>query len=110
MNPFTQATVARPCAVPRWLRAASLAALLFTASGAQALDLNTATQAQLVALRGIGPKTAQTIIAERQRGGRYQSLQDLSDRVRGIGAKKARALQKAGLTVGGANPVLMPPG
>jgi len=92
-----------PCASvwQRLLRAASLAVLLSFAPGAFAVDVNTATQDQLLTVRGIGPKTAQTIIAERERGGRYQSLEDLSDRVKGIGPKRAAAMRAAGLTVEG---------
>lgn len=122
MNPFTESTVARPwaekaCAklagpLPAATRAGrrrrSLAGLALgvLAGGvsmhglAFAIDVNAATQEQLRELRGIGPKTAQVIIEERARGGRYESLDDLSDRVKGIGPKKAAALQASGLTVG----------
>lgn len=68
---------------------------------ALAIDVNNATQQQLQSVRGIGPRTAQIIIDERKRGGRYESFEDLSDRVKGIGPKKAASLQAAGLTVGG---------
>lgn len=76
------------------------AGMSLTAASAAAMDVNTATVEQLQSLRGVGPKTAAIIIHERQRGGNFQSLEDLSDRVRGIGAKKARALQEAGLSIG----------
>lgn len=66
----------------------------------KALDLNTATMQDLQSLNGIGPKTAAMIVDERTRGGKFSSLSDLSDRVRGIGPKRAAALQAAGLTVG----------
>ncbi|HEY9459378.1 MAG TPA: helix-hairpin-helix domain-containing protein [Paralcaligenes sp.] len=79
--------------------AASLS--LFLPAPAHALDVNTATQVELRALRGIGSKTAQIIIEERSRGGRFESFEDLSDRVKGIGPKKAASLQAAGLTLGG---------
>jgi len=46
--------------------------------------LNSATQAQLEALPGIGPSLAQAIIAERDREGGFHSVEDLR-RVRGIG-------------------------
>jgi len=82
------------------LRAASLAALTW-AGTAGAVDLNTATLDQLRGVRGIGPKTAQIILQERERGGRYVSFADLSDRVRGIGPKRAQGLQAAGLTIDG---------
>lgn len=74
---------------------------LFSPTPAHALDVNTATQVELRGVRGIGPKTAQIIIDERSRGGRYESFEDLSDRVKGIGSKKAASLQAAGLMLGG---------
>jgi len=123
MNPFTESTVARPLGragrphrisittqnrlrrVVRAFRGGGLAASLGLAAclampgAALAVNVNAATQAQLQAVRGIGPKTARIIIEERLRGGRYESIEDLSDRVKGIGPKKAAALRAAGLTV-----------
>lgn len=64
-----------------------------------ALDLNSATATQLETIRGLGPKTAELIVKERERGGSFESLEDLAERVRGIGQKKAQALQAAGLRV-----------
>lgn len=75
--------------------------VLAMASSAHALDVNSASAEQLESLRGVGPKMARVIVQERQRGGRFESIEDFSDRVRGIGPKRARALQAAGLTVGG---------
>ncbi len=88
---------------PFWrpiLGAMGLAAGLALSGPAHAVDANAATQAQLESVRGIGPKTAQIIIEERVRGGKYESFNDLSERVKGIGPKKAATLQAAGLTVG----------
>jgi competence protein ComEA len=51
------------------------------------VDLNTATQAQLEELPGIGPTYAQAIIAERQRRGGFTSVNELRS-VRGIGDKR----------------------
>jgi|GEM_PF-831610 len=84
----------------RLLTAAGVAALAW-AGAAGAVDLNTATLDQLRGIRGIGPKTAQVILDERARGGRYLSFADLSDRVRGIGPRRAQSLQSAGLTIDG---------
>jgi competence protein ComEA len=60
-------------------------------SGGGAVDgkvnLNTATQAQLEELPGIGPTYAQAIIAERQRRGGFTSVNDLRS-VHGIGDKR----------------------
>jgi competence protein ComEA len=55
-----------------------------TPSPSTPLDLNTATEAQLEALPGIGPSLAQAILEEREREGGFHSVDDLR-RVRGIG-------------------------
>ncbi len=80
---------------------AVLGFLLAVASpSAWAVDVNTANAQQLETVTGIGPKTAQVIIDERTRGGSFESFDDLAERVKGIGPKKAHSLQAAGLTVG----------
>lgn len=66
---------------------------------AGAVDANLASAEELQAVRGIGPKTALLIVRERERGGAFESISDLSDRVRGIGPKRARAMQANGLSV-----------
>jgi competence protein ComEA len=78
----------------------ALAGSVALAATAHALDINTASLEQLRAVRGIGPKTAQFILEERQRAGPFASFDDLSDRVKGIGPKKAASLQASGLTLG----------
>ncbi len=57
------------------------------------LDLNTASQAELEALPGIGPALAKAILAERAAGGPFRSLEDLGRRVRGIGPRMLEALR-----------------
>lgn len=81
----------------RVLFAMVLSVAVFPAS---ALDLNLASAAELQQIKGIGPKTAENIIAERDRGGAFDSLQDLSDRVKGIGPKRVNGLEASGLKVG----------
>ena len=66
---------------------------------AAAVDLNTADAQQLQQIKGIGPRTAELILEERQRGGPFDSLQDLADRVKGIGAKKIITMEQSGLKV-----------
>jgi len=51
------------------------------------VNLNTATQAQLEELPGVGPAFAQAILTERQRRGGFASVNDLRS-VRGIGDKR----------------------
>jgi competence protein ComEA len=69
-----------------------------------AVDVNRASQAELESVKGIGPKMAQSILAERDKGGPFKSSEDLAERVKGIGDKKLAALQTAGLTVGSDSP------
>lgn len=66
---------------------------------AVALDLSTANAQELQQIKGIGPRTAELILEERQRGGPFDSLQDLADRVKGIGAKKIITMEQSGLKV-----------
>lgn len=54
---------------------------------AQPIDLNNATAAQLEGLDGIGPKTAQKIIAYREANGGFKSVEQLME-VPGIGPAK----------------------
>ncbi|HAP26256.1 MAG TPA: DUF655 domain-containing protein, partial [Achromobacter sp.] len=132
MNPFVHSTVARNLPLVPWRRTRpaaiaacprerhralrrALGALLLSAGlgvaapPAHAVDINQATAAQLEGVRGIGPRTAEIIVRERERGGGFESLDDLTERVRGIGQKKAQALQAAGLTIGAADAVSRPP-
>lgn len=90
--------------------AAGLGAGLGSGFAAYALDVNVASVAELERLRGIGPRTAQMIIQERTRAGAFESLSDLSDRVRGLGAQRVKALQSLGLRVGAAGNASLAPG
>jgi len=76
-----------------------------TAQPAQ-VNANVATAAELEAIKGIGPKTARSIVSERQRSGLFESFQDFSERIRGIGAKRAASMRAAGLVIG---PPVSPP-
>lgn len=50
------------------------------------INLNTATLTQLQTLKGVGPKTAERIIAQRKRVGGFRRLEDLLQ-IKGIGPK-----------------------
>ncbi|OVZ64317.1 hypothetical protein CDO44_02825 [Pigmentiphaga sp. NML080357] len=108
MNPFLDPTRAEPDPRPFRLRGARryagriavMAGLgLGAFASAHAVDVNTATQSQLETVRGIGPKTAATIMQERRRGGPFLSFEDLAERVRGLGAKRLQKLRAAGLAL-----------
>jgi competence protein ComEA len=62
------------------------------AAAGQPLNLNTATPEQLDQLDGLGPATAQKIVAYRQAHGGFRSVSEL-DQVPGIGEKKLAALK-----------------
>ena len=111
MNPFTESTVAAPLntSLRKALFRSGVCLVLLGsayANTAHAVDVNAANAAQLEAVRGIGPKTARVIVEERVRGGRFESFEDLSDRVKGIGPSKVATLKSAGLTVQGGSSVL----
>lgn len=89
---------------------AGLGAGLGSGFAAHALDVNVASVAELERLRGIGPRTAQMIIQERTRAGAFESLSDLSDRVRGLGAQRVKVLQSLGLRVGASDKASLAPG
>lgn len=66
-------------------------ALAAGAAGA-AVNLNTATKDELVALPGIGPAKAQAILDYRAQHGGFRSVEELKD-VKGIGAKRYERLK-----------------
>ena len=56
------------------------------ATAASPVNLNTATQAQLETLPGVGAKAAQRILEYRQKNGNFKKVEDLMN-VKGIGEK-----------------------
>ena len=78
-----------------------LALALCSATAFAAINLNTATKEELVALPGIGPAKAQAILDYRSSHGQFKSIEEVKD-VKGIGAKRFEKL-KGELTVVGAS-------
>ena len=83
-----------------WLAAVAIAFVAATGVALAAVDVNTADQAQLESVKGIGPAISAKIIAERRKG-HFKDWSDLETRVPGIGAKSAQKLSQGGLTIGG---------
>lgn len=79
----------------------AFALALCSSAALAALNLNTATKDELVALPGIGPAKAQAILDYRSAHGPFKSVEELKD-VKGIGAKRFEKL-KSELTVVGAS-------
>ncbi|HET7097046.1 MAG TPA: helix-hairpin-helix domain-containing protein [Casimicrobiaceae bacterium] len=75
---------------------------LWSGAALAALNLNTATKEELIALPGIGPAKAQAILDYRNAHGGFKSVEELKD-VKGIGAKRFEKL-KGELTVAPAKP------
>ena len=63
-----------------------------------AVNINTATEAELEKLPGIGPAKAKAIVADRKKNGLFKTADELK-RVSGIGDKNFAAL-KSEITVG----------
>lgn len=77
--------------------------LLLASAGSAAIrtiDLNTANQAELEMVKGIGPQLSERILAERI-GQRFGSWDDFIERMKGIGPSHAARLSAAGLRISG---------
>ena len=79
---------------------ATLLALISAAAFA-AVDVNKANQAELEAVKGIGPSMSTRILDARKTGS-FKDWSDLQTRVKGVGAAKSSKLSAEGLTVSGA--------
>jgi len=78
-----------------------LALLSFSLGAFAAVNLNTATQAELESLKGVGPAKAAAILEYRKKNGGFKSVDDLN-KVTGFGDKTVAGL-KGQVTVGGAD-------
>jgi len=81
----------------------ALAALLalVAAAALAAVDVNTASPADLDSIKGIGPGTSGKLV-EQRKSAKFKDWADLIQRVPGIGEKRAAKLSAEGLTVNGA--------
>lgn len=82
-------------------RALLLALLLAVSAPARAaVDVNAADQAALQTIHGIGPVLAARILEARSQGGQFRDLDDLRERVKGVGTVKLGKMVAGGLVVG----------
>ena len=65
-----------------------------------AVDANKGTEAQLDAVKGIGPVTSKMITSERKKGD-FKNWEDFIARIKGVGDARAAKLSAEGLTVNG---------
>ncbi|RQS06824.1 helix-hairpin-helix domain-containing protein [Burkholderia sp. Bp9002] len=77
--------------------------LSLTAAFAAAVEVNTADQAALEAVKGLGPVKSKAIIDERTKNGPFKDADDLANRVKGLGTKSVAHLEENGLTIGGSS-------
>jgi len=78
----------------------AILAMLCAAVAFAAVDVNKATEADLDAIKGIGPVMSKRIVDERKKGD-FKSWDDLMVRVKGIGDTTAAKYSSQGLTVKG---------
>ena len=74
---------------------------MFAGVAMAAVDVNSADQAALDGIAGVGPSTSKAILSERDKHGNFKDWSDLERRVKGIGGRNAVKLSAAGLTVNG---------
>lgn len=74
---------------------------LATTLAMAAVDVNTASEADLDSIKGIGPGTSAKVL-EARKTAKFKDWADLIARVPGIGDKRAAKLSSEGLTVNGA--------
>ncbi len=87
--------------IRNFLAAVLAATLSLAAFSAFATDVNRASQAELEALKGIGPALSGKILKARETGP-FQNWNDFVLRVGGVGPASAAKLSQAGMTVSGA--------
>ena len=89
--------------IRKFLAAAALVAAFGSAFAA--VDINSADEAALRGIKGIGPAKAKAILDERGAHGPFKDAADLSQRVKGLGGQTVERLQGEGLAIGPAKAV-----
>ncbi|MDR0781239.1 MAG: helix-hairpin-helix domain-containing protein [Pseudomonadales bacterium] len=79
---------------------AALIMVFCTVAAFAAVDVNTASEADLDSIKGIGPALSARIMQEREKS-KFKDWSDLISRVKGVGRKNAAHFSADGLTVSG---------
>jgi competence protein ComEA len=77
-------------------------ATMYVAMAFAAVDVNTATSAELDGIKGIGPVKSALILAERKKAP-FKDWNDFVTRVKGVGTDSAAKFSAEGMTVNGAS-------
>ena len=77
-------------------------AAMYVAMAFAAVDVNTATSAQLDSIKGIGPVKSALIMSERKKAP-FKDWNDFVTRVKGVGTDSAAKFSAEGMTVNGAS-------
>ncbi len=80
-----------------------LAFMLSVGYAFAAVDVNTADQAALDSVKGLGPMKSKAIVDERTKNGPFKDADDIANRVKGLGVKSVAKLEENGLTIGGSS-------
>lgn len=75
----------------KWL-AGFVLSFLMVLPALAAVNLNTATQAELEAVKGIGPSKAKAIVTHREKNGAFKSVDELA-KVKGFGKASVAKLK-----------------
>lgn len=74
--------------------------VMSSAFAAEPVDVNSADAKSLAKLEGVGPKTAEAIVAYRTKHGPFKRIEDL-EKVKGVGAKTVER-NRGNITLGSA--------
>jgi len=82
-----------------FIMAAFVGLFLLSGHAVAKVEINSADQAALESVRGLGPSKAKAILLERKKNGPFKDSTDLHTRVKGIGEKTVERLMQNGLTI-----------
>lgn len=83
----------------KFIVAAFVGLFLLSGHAFAKVEINSADQAALESVRGLGPSKAKAILLERKKNGPFKDSTDLHTRVKGIGEKTVERLMQNGLSI-----------